>query len=249
MSIVVLRLASPLQSWSGYRLAMNMDSVAPTEAVPRKSAVNGLIGAALGSRDLDAIGREYELHVRVERTNPVAEDFQVISPLPGYVSPSSRGRATQLAERHEKLASATATTKFPASRNGGNFPTGVSKKDYLSHSEFIVGLDTRGDVARAGRWVTALREPVFMPYLGRKSCPPSFPYVLGVWEGTASDLWTELPHVRSSQRRPDEGGFTTLRSYLVQGDYDVHADSPSEVVVPVVERRAAQLAWVKESLG
>lgn len=249
MSIVVLRLASPLQSWSGYRLALNMDSVAPTQAIPRKSAINGLIGAALGSRDLDAIGRGYDLHVRVERRNPVAEDFQVIGPLPGYVDPRSKGHATELAERHEKLGTAVATAKFPSKRNGGNFLTAISKKDYLSHSEFLVAIDTRGDSERADQWLAALREPVFMTYLGRKSCPPSFPYLLGRWRGSIDDLWSSLPHVRRHDQRHDATEPVPLRACRVDGDYDVHSATAAETVSPpAVRDRADQLAWAKENL-
>lgn len=248
MSVVVLRLASPLQSWSGYRLALNKDSASPSQPVPRKSAVNGIIGAALGSRELDVIGEKYDLHIRVERTNPVAEDFQVIGPLPGYVAPGSRGRATELAERHEKIATATATAKFPKVRNGGNFLTAISRKDYLSHSEFLVALDTRGRADLADQWLAALREPVFMPYLGRKSCPPSFPYVLGRWNGSVDDLWALTPHVRSHEQRRDADGNVSLRAYLIGGDYDSHSDVKTVVSAPVVADRAEQLEWAKEHL-
>lgn len=245
MTTVVLRLAGPLQSWSGYRLALNKDSVSPTEALPRKSAVNGLIGAALGTRDLEAIGTRYGLHVRVEKTNPATEDYQTLGPLPGFVPRAVRGRATDFADRSERLATAGRVKEVKSKRDGGNVVKGsytsISRKDYLAHSEFMVALETRDDET-ARRWLAALREPVFMPYLGRKSCPPSFPFILGLWRGDVAHLWRSLPHVGDA--------IGVLRAYLVAGDYDAHSPSdPSIIEAPVVTDRADQLAWAKEHLA
>jgi len=106
VTVLALRLSAPLQSWSGYRLAVSKDAVVPTESMPRKSGVNGLIGAAVGSRNLDEIGAEYELYVRIDHINPTTEDYQTLGPLPGYVSADHPGRATALADRAEKIRTA-----------------------------------------------------------------------------------------------------------------------------------------------
>ncbi|MFC6154796.1 type I-E CRISPR-associated protein Cas5/CasD [Nocardioides yefusunii] len=240
MSTLVLRLAAPLQAWSGYRHAVNMRFVAPTEALPRKSGVNGLLGAALGphdqgygcARDLDSIGERYRLQVRVDARNPAAEDFQVLSSLTG---PAHRG-----ADRSHRVGSAS-TSAFPANRDRGNFPTTVARRDFLAHSEFIAALET--DASTAEAWISALRDPVFMPYLGRRSCAPTFPFVLGIHDGSLEDLFAHLPHVdRNREEAP-------LLAYTVRGSYDLHhADEHPRPYTPDRVDRTAQLTWVKENL-
>lgn len=240
MTVLVLRLAGPLQSWSGYRHAVNMKFVSPTEAVPRKSAVDGLLGAALGprdhgfgsARDLAAIGGRYSLHVRVDVRNAPTEDFQLLGPLPPG--------AHAVAERSHRLASAS-TEQFPPSRATGNFPTTVSRRDFLPHSEFIAAVET--DDATAAVWLEALRNPVFMPYLGRKSCAPTFPFILGIHEGTPADLFAHLPWVdRHDTRAP-------LAGYEVVGGYDQHrAFEHASPYSPPSLTRTGQLAWAKENL-
>lgn len=254
MSALLLRLAAPLQSWSGYRLQPNSDASTPTGQLPRKSAINGLIGAAIGSRALDEIGEQYGLCIRVERTNARTEDYQVLGSLPT--------RATELAIRHSRLAVASPREQADGNiriRSGGNFPTTVTRKDYLSHSEFMVALETE-DAGLAVAWAAAFRTPKFMTYLGRKSCAPSFPFVLGEWKGSVADLWSVLPHVDRdaerklalSARHKDVAEFADapLRTYRIDGDYDSHVISGPEVQrVPVVATRRDQLLWAKENLG
>lgn len=244
MTLLVLRLAGSLQSWSGYRHQLNINAAVPTESLPRKSAISGLIGAALGpkdrghgsARDLEAVATRYRLHIRVEARNPTTEDFQVLGSLPP--------RATPSAERHHRLTTASAQA-FPSKRGQGNFETTVSRKDYLAHSEFTSAIETDEETARA--WLDALREPVFMPYLGRKSCAPAFPFILGLSEGTVANLFSTLPHV---EKHPTgSGSAKSLVGYEVTGDYDLHRTlpHPSPYAPPTLDRQS-QLAWAKEQL-
>ncbi len=240
MTGLVLRVAAPLQSWSGYRHLAKMDSTVPTEALPRKSAISGLIGAALGpldngfgsARDLTEVGERYDLHVRVETRNATSEDFQTLGPL----RPSDHASA----QRALSLAEGSAR-KFPSIRGGGNFPTEVSRRDFLAHSEFILALEGDDDTLEA--WLAALREPVFMPYFGRRSCAPTFPFVLGLYERGAASLFGELPHVdKYHQDDP-------LVAYEVLGDYNQHltAEHPA-AYTPPSSSRSEQLDWTKENL-
>lgn len=241
MTLLVLRLAAPLQSWSGYRHAVNMKFVSPTEALPRKSGVAGLIGAALGprdvgfgsARDLAAVEERHTLHVRVDVRNASTEDFQVLGPLPTM--------AHNTAERSHRLSTAS-TEQLPSSRAAGNFPTTVTRRDFLPHSEFIAAVET--DRATAEAWLEALRNPVFMPYLGRRSCAPTFPFILGTYDGSASELFERLPWAD----RHGRGG--ALAGYEVQGSYDLHhAIEHAAPYTPPSMPRGGQLAWAKENLG
>lgn len=241
MTVLALRLSAPLQSWSGYRLAVSKDAVVPTESMPRKSGINGLIGAAVGSRDLDEIGAGYGLYVRTDHTNPTTEDYQTLGPLPGYLSADHPGRATALADRAEKIRTATASARLERNRDGGSFPTAISRKDYLAHSEYVVALDTSSRTA--GEWLAALRAPVFMTYLGRKSCPPTFPFLLGLWKGSAHDLFAQLPHVtRARSDKPP-------RAYQVVGSYDEHEHIRLDPITPPSADRKEQLAWLSQRLS
>lgn len=244
MSTIVLRLSAPLQSWSGYRHQLNMSFSVPTATIPRKSAVSGLIGAALGRVDrgfgsasnLLEIGNRFEMSVRVETLNPPVADFQVLSPVPSLHHP--------VAERAEKIGSAT-TKAFPTKRGGGNFPTTVSVKDYLPHSEFIAALHIESD-ATISAWTQALVEPVFMTYLGRKSCSPTFPFFLGIFDGTPNELFSAIPSVSRGRDRTQES--FVLQSYEVSGDYDGHAQSLPTTHRVRATSRQDQLEWCTHNL-
>lgn len=246
MSQIVLRLAGSLQSWAGYRHQVNMTSSVPTAAMPRKSGVSGLLGAALGpqdngfgsARDLHDLAERFSMHVRIETRNPVAEDFQVLGPL----GPQQARRADVMG----RLGTASTKEFRNERRSDGNFATTVSRRDFLSHSEFLVALEGPDDHLDA--WWQALRRPVFMPYLGRRSCAPSFPFTLGIHRGPLEELFGSLPHVSRLRSRHDV--LPALAGFTVTGGYDLHHENPhSRPYHPPSGSRSEQLIWVKENLS
>ncbi|WP_431948356.1 type I-E CRISPR-associated protein Cas5/CasD [Actinacidiphila sp. bgisy167] len=74
-----------------------------------------------------------------------------------------------------------------------HFDTGeampLSERHYLADAVFIAAV--QGPAALIERLHTALRTPRYLPYLGRRSCPPSQPVDLGVHHD-AADLHTVL---------------------------------------------------------
>jgi len=64
----------------------------------------------------------------------------------------------------------------------------VTSRYYLSDAVFLVGLESE-DHALLEKIETALRAPYFPLFLGRRSCPPTLPLVLGLRE---KDLETAL---------------------------------------------------------
>ncbi|MBQ9348808.1 MAG: type I-E CRISPR-associated protein Cas5/CasD [Oscillibacter sp.] len=64
----------------------------------------------------------------------------------------------------------------------------VTHRYYLSDAVFLVGLESP-DRAYLEKLEYALRHPVFPLFLGRRSCPPSMPLVLGIRE---TDLMSAL---------------------------------------------------------
>ncbi len=57
----------------------------------------------------------------------------------------------------------------------------VSHRFYLADAVFVAAVE--GDDDLIGELHRAVRRPVFLPYLGRRSCPPSRPVDIGVYEG------------------------------------------------------------------
>ncbi|GAA1039980.1 type I-E CRISPR-associated protein Cas5/CasD [Streptomyces murinus] len=139
MTVLLLRLAGPLQAWgSAARFARRT-----TENAPTKSGVLGLLAAAEGRprgadlADLAAL----RFGVRVDQPGSRLRDFHT-------AHHGDSGKAMPLSERF-----------------------------YLADAVFVAGVE--GDSALLDRLYEAVRAPRFLPYLGRRSCPPSRPLDLG----------------------------------------------------------------------
>lgn len=88
--------------------------------------------------------------------------------------------------------------------NGRSMP--VSERFYLADAVFVAVVE--GDAELISRLHDAVRNPVFLPYLGRRSCPPSRPVELGVHhdqtldERLAAEPWQAAAwHQRRSRDR------------------------------------------------
>ncbi|MBA0050164.1 type I-E CRISPR-associated protein Cas5/CasD [Streptomyces sp. AJS327] len=139
MSVLLLRLSGPLQSWgSASRFARRA-----TQQVPTKSGVLGLLAAAQGrdrEHDLTDLAR-LEFGVRVDQPGTRVRDFQTARHL-------DTGKAMPISERY-----------------------------YLADAVFVAGV--RGELPLIQALYEALHDPVFLPFLGRRSCPPSRPLTMG----------------------------------------------------------------------
>lgn len=240
MPTLLLRMAGPVQSYAGYRLLPNNYPIA-TAPLPRKSAVAGMLGAFVGRRDLDALVGEFELHVRVDRTNAATEDLQVLVQLPQHV------RAT--ADRAEKIRTVDARAHaHHKDRTGAIGPkntpgTALVNRDFLPHADFLCAI-TSGEEERVAAWAAAAREPRFMPYLGRRANPPAFPFVLGVAAGEPAEVLEQVPYVPRAG-----GGPEPLRLYKVTGDRTRHEHRLVRHVRPNATTRKEQLSWLSTHLS
>lgn len=140
MSVLLLQLAGPLQSWgSSARFARRTSEPAPT-----KSGVLGLLAAALGHprtadpSDLAAL----RFGVRIDQRGTLIRDFHTA---------------------HD-------------ADTGAAMP--VSERFYLADAVFVAAVEGPHD--QLSGLLQALRRPVFLPFLGRRSCPPSRPVDLGL---------------------------------------------------------------------
>ena len=150
MSVLLLRLAGPLQAWgSAARFARRT-----TEAAPTKSGVIGLLAAALGlprTSDLSDLAA-LRFGVRVDQRGTPLRDFQTAHDMD----------------------------------TGGALP--VSERFYLADAVFVAAVEGPRD--QLAELHQALERPGFLPYLGRRSCPPSRPVDLRLRDD--ADLETAL---------------------------------------------------------
>jgi CRISPR system Cascade subunit CasD len=153
VSVLVLRLAGPLQSWgAAARFARRT-----TENTPTKSGVVGLLASALGRprtadpSDLAAL----RFGVRVDQPGVRVRDYQ-----------TARHLVT-----------------------GESMP--VSERFYVADAVFVAGVES-DDEDLLAELERAVRAPHFLPYLGRRSCPPSRPIDMGVHPGRLDDVLRDV---------------------------------------------------------
>ena len=177
MSVLLLRLAGPLQSW-GTSSHFSRRSTSPQ---PTKSAVLGMIAAAEGRRRTDPIEDLLDIRfgVRIDQPGQVLRDFHTVSRPEGALPTAGGGHRS----RDTNL---------------------LTRRSYLSDAVFVVGLESEPERLRAIEH--AMRHPRFHLYLGRRSCPPAVPLVLGIREDRLEEVlesepWQAGPHWR---RRFDE---------------------------------------------
>jgi len=124
---------------------------------PGRSAILGLIGAALGVRRVDGAGqgvlKDWLMAVSVLNQGPVLNDFHTVQTVPS-------SRIKRPATRADALRALT-------SRDNGL----ITHRSYRMDCAFGVALWGGDAAALEG----ALKAPHFVPYLGRKSCPLSAP--------------------------------------------------------------------------
>jgi CRISPR system Cascade subunit CasD len=129
---------------------------------PGRSAVFGLLGACLGiERDDEdaqaALAGQYGLALLCHAPGRLLADYHT-----AQVPSTQRGR--RFATRAQELAAPALNTV-------------LSRRDYRSGAWHLAAVWPR---ATAPRWpladlAQAMRRPVFVPYLGRKSCPLGLP--------------------------------------------------------------------------
>lgn len=144
---LVLRLVGPMQAYGAASVAVHR----PTEDAPTKSAVLGLLGAALGIDRADtaalvALDQSFSLVVRVDARGTALTDYHTAMDVPSMDGASVRKYAT------------------------------ITRRTYLCDAAFTVLLVQSREETLA-QWHRALRYPRYAPVLGRRACPPAVPLV------------------------------------------------------------------------
>lgn len=157
---LIFRLYGPMASWGDVAVG----TYRPTFDHPSKSAVMGLLAAAIGIRrdedeKLRALAESYDFAVRVDASGTMRRDYHT-----SQVPPSGTGR--NFATRKDELAVSKEKLK-----------TILSTRDYYCDAMYTVCLWNRVDEVPYSLETLAqkMKEPVFVLYLGRKSCPLAMP--------------------------------------------------------------------------
>lgn len=152
MKTVLIRLEGPLQSWG----TQGRFSIRDTDTEPSKSGVIGFVGAALGMprEDTGMLQRlsSLAMAVRVDHEGTLLRDYH------------TSGGGVFRGQKHSVWG-----TKDPV-------PT---HRFYLSGASFLVALGG-DDHEVVTNIATALQNPRWPLFLGRKSCVPALPPFAGV---------------------------------------------------------------------
>ncbi|MEU1086920.1 type I-E CRISPR-associated protein Cas5/CasD [Streptomyces sp. NPDC005892] len=157
---LLLRLTGPLQSWGLHSHFNERD----TAAFPTRSGVIGMLASALGrhrDQPIDDL-TSLNLTVRTDRPGVLLRDLHTVGGgLPG------------------KQTVTTAEGK----KRPGDTGTLLTHRYYLADAAFTVALTTpqatAADQALLDSCAQALRFPRWSLHLGRRSCPPEGPVLIG----------------------------------------------------------------------
>ena len=151
-----------MQSW-GLRAKFDYRS---TETMPTKSGVIGLLAAALGLERSDTVGlaeiSKLKLMTICVKEGTVVSDYHTVGGGYDPDNPDEQENCLTTTEGKHKKGSA------------------VTKRQYLCDYEFLAVL--RGDSILINKCSEALQNPVYALCLGRKSCFPSMPVHVGVYQ-------------------------------------------------------------------
>mgnify|MGYP006270687675 CR=1 FL=1 len=162
MSTLAFYIDAPLQAWGLSSKFQHRE----TNAFPTKSAVVGLIAAAMG---IDKHGPD-----EAERLRPLAKLSSTIVKLPKRGTP-----VTRLSDFHtvgggfDKSASLPEKLSIPRKASGAPFGTVITHRSYLNDAAFAVLLE--GEIEFLKKVQDALENPVWGVWFGRKACLPASP--------------------------------------------------------------------------
>ncbi|AWH87650.1 type I-E CRISPR-associated protein Cas5/CasD [Limnobaculum parvum] len=170
---LLFQIYSPFVSWGEAAVG----EVRHTSSVPSRSALLGILAAALGIRRdeeqrLAVFNQHYEFAVRPYLSREQwLRDYQTIE-----VPKENRKR--HYFTRRDEL------TLAPDELN-----TMLTFREYHTDAFYFIAVrETVGAPVGLDKVADALRNPVFPLYFGRKSCPPALPLSPQILQGTLSDV-------------------------------------------------------------
>lgn len=165
---LMFHLAGPMSSWG----ECSIGNYRPTNLLPTKSSVAGILAAALGLDRTDTehqsiLFRDYDYVIIGTGKESELVDYSTVE----SSQPDSEERST-LPPRSRELAR--------SSRN-----TILVDRRYVCNGFYTVLVRPRaGPGFKLEELEAALRRPRYTPYLGRKSCPLAFPMCPSIEDAT-----------------------------------------------------------------
>ena len=221
METLIFQLQAPLSSWG----EVAVGEYRPSAEYPSQSAIQGLLGAALGIDREDnaaqtALRTSYRLAVGVLSQGRLLRDYHTAQ-VPSRTDLKKRPHAT----RRDELS-------LPKT----DLNTILSSRDYRQDAAALVAVQTVTNAPYSlVQLAEALKKPKFVLYLGRKSCPvaaPLHPRVLraGTIYTAFSDYQQQLADLWQQQlpKHTEPNNFSVRK--IVWGD-DFGADDLSVVGV------------------
>lgn len=210
---LVFRLYGMMASWGDIAVG----EFRPTFDHPSRSAIFGLLAAALGIRRdeeerLSALSNAYQMAIRVDAPGVLLRDYHT-----SQVPPAGKGRKKHsFSTRREELS-------MPREE----LSTVLSTRDYRCDAVSTVCIWKGSGSAPylLEDLATALNCPVFALYLGRKSCPLALPVHAQVVAGES------LAAALSAVRFPDGD---LLRGLLLEGDLRVFWEGDRDAGIPAI---------------
>ncbi|SHF52497.1 type I-E CRISPR-associated protein Cas5/CasD [Vibrio gazogenes] len=156
-SYLVFRLYGPMASWGLPAVGGDRQ----TAVAPSRSAILGLLGAALGIRrdnetQLQALQQSVEIAVKQLVPGTLIRDYHTTQVPSADRKFTHRTRKSELSESH--------------------LNTVLSSRDYRCDGMWTVAVTLTPEPSYTlAELHSALKTPVFSLYLGRKSCPPAAP--------------------------------------------------------------------------
>jgi CRISPR system Cascade subunit CasD len=209
MDILLLRFDAPLMSFGG----VMVDQHGPTDRFPGLSLLAGLFGNALGLRHGDAAGLEtlqgrIEYAARWDLSPEPLLDYHTVDlgqdKLRGYADPKKKaehgGWTTRGAPEHR------------AGGDSAKYGTHIRYRHYWANGVMTLAVAlTDAQTPTVADLAAALDTPARPLFLGRKTCLPAAPLLLGRTQ--AADVLTALRRVPRAQRpsRPADPGKMEAR--------------------------------------
>lgn len=222
MDFLVFRLYGPFAAWGGIAVGQER----PSDAYPGKSAIIGLLAAALGIRRdedarLAAMTQGYGYGVRIESEGVVLRDYHTAQ-VPSRVDLKGRPHRT----RRDELAPPRAALN-----------TILSFREYRCDALSTVAIWARPDAPQAlDALAAALRRPRFVLSLGRKSCVPGLPLEPQIIVAATVDAALDTARFSGDQWLRDTDDPLRLTGRSVTYGWDVDAPVGRSTQMTIVRR-------------
>jgi CRISPR system Cascade subunit CasD len=157
---LILKLQGPMQAWGEH----SFEGTRPSGNFPTRSALLGLLGACLGIRRNE--------HLRLQQ---LADSF--------LFSVRKDGRQVKTVWGEVRALPVIKMTDYHTVKDAREDYVGLKShetiqtwREYLLDAEYTVAIcENEGAAVSIAELETAIRKPIFTPYLGRRSCPLAQP--------------------------------------------------------------------------